>query len=58
MIPIIQKIFIVNDLFQGVWLTPAEYVGRIVVATAFICISLSIVNEILCRLKLGFVVGK
>ena len=58
LIPIIQKFFIEHNLFQSVWLTPVQYTARIVFATLIICVSLSIVNEILCRLKLGFVVGK
>lgn len=58
LIPIIQKFYIEHDMFQAVWLSPGLYYGRIILSTLIICVVLAVVNEVICRLKLGFMVGK
>ncbi len=58
LLPIIQEAFAKMDLFQNDFLSTGMYYARLVVATIVICIVLAIVNEIICRVKLGFLVGK
>ncbi|MGN1267071.1 MAG: acyltransferase family protein [Dorea sp.] len=58
MLPLIQEAYNKMNLFKGDWLTTGEYYGRLILTTMVICVVLGVVNEILCRIKLGFIVGK
>lgn len=58
LLPLIQVMFEKMDLFQRDWLSTGEYYGRLIFATLLICIISVILNEIICRVKLGFMVGK
>lgn len=58
LLPLIQVLFEKLSLFQGDWLSAGEYYGRLLTATIIICIVSAILNEVICRVKLGFIVGK
>ena len=58
MLPLIQEGLNKAGLFASDWLTTGQYYGRLVLVTVVICVASAILNEIICRVKLGFVVGK
>ena len=58
LLPLVQVMFEKMDLFQGDWLGTGEYYGRLLLATLVICVISALLNEIICRCKLGFIVGK
>lgn len=58
LLPLVQQFYVKMMWFQDAWLPPVMYYGRVIVSTLIICVLMSLVNEILCRAKLGFIVGK
>ena len=58
LLPVIEVMFQKMDLFQGDWILGGEYYARLVLSTLLCCIFSAVLNEIICRLKLGFMVGK
>lgn len=59
MIPVVREFFIKNGLFiVKAWTPEYMYFVKAFAIVFVICIVLAIMNEIICRLKLGFLVGK
>lgn len=58
LLPLTEVLFQKMNLFQGDWLSVGAYYGRLVLATVIICAVSAILNEIIVRMKLGFIVGK
>ena len=58
LLPLIEVAFQKANLFQGDWILGGEYYARLLLATALCCVVSAILNEVICRLKLGFMVGK
>lgn len=57
MIPLIQQFYSKNNMF-GDFLSTGMYYGRIFLTTLIICVVLCVVNEVITRIKLGFILGK
>lgn len=58
LLPVIEVLYQKVDLFQSDWILGGEYYSRFLLATVLCCVFSAILNEIICRLKLGFMVGK
>lgn len=58
MIPLVNHFYKQTGWFQDFVLPMPVYFGRAILTTVIICIVLGLVNELLCRLKLGFLLGK
>ncbi len=58
LLPLVQELYLKLNWFRDPWLSTVPYYGRILLSTLIICVSMAILNEIICRLKLGFIVGK
>ena len=57
LLPLVQVLFAKLNLFQSMSGRGAYY-GKLLLATFVICIVSALLNEIICRFKLGFIVGK
>lgn len=57
LLPLIDAFFQEKHLFRG-FLSSGQYYGRLLLATVLCCVISAILNEIICRVKLGFMVGK
>ena len=58
LLPVIEVLYQKVDLFQSDWVLGGEYYARFLLATLLCLVMSAILNEIICRLKLGFMVGK
>ena len=58
LLPVIEVLFQKMNLFQSDWILGGEYYARLLLATALCCVFSALLNEIIFRLKLGFMVGK
>lgn len=58
MIPLVTEFYKKMDLFQSHFFPLWVRFVRVGITTVLICLVLGIVNELLCRLKLGFLMGK
>ena len=60
MMPIVKELFNRMDWFEqpDFAFSFGIHFGAVFTATLIICVVLGIINEVLCRLKLGFIVGK
>ena len=58
LLPVIEVLYQKVNLFQGDWILGGEYYARLVLTTVLCCVFSAILNEIICRLKLGFILGK
>jgi len=58
LLPLIEHFYVKMMWFQDAWLPPVMYYGRVFLTTLIICVVMTILNEIICRAKLGFMVGK
>ena len=57
-LPILQEFYKKHGMFTDFILPTWKYYGRIGLTTLICCVVLCLVNEIICRIKLGFLVGK
>ena len=58
LIPIVQEFYNRHDMFEDFVLSTGMYYGRVFLTTLVSVVVLCVMNEIICRLKLGFLVGK
>lgn len=60
MMPLVEEFFNKMDWFEQAdfSFSLGIHFGKVFTATLIICVVLSLINEILCRVKLGFIVGK
>lgn len=58
LLPLVQFMFDELNLFNSWLLGTGEYYGRLLLATFVICVVSALLNEIICKAKLGFIVGK
>lgn len=58
LLPVIEYYFNKLGMFKDFILPTWKYFGRVGLTTLICCVVLCLVNELLCRIKLGFMVGK